>query len=130
SIESQGNGYGLEWGEQLTAGIREDTAATNGDSVDFEASTSFGLQMYVQLFEFTGTDVTIKVQSSSDDGDGDAFADVTGATTGALTAVGGRRVATANNLSIERYLRVVTTGTFSVANFAVMVVKNELAVSF
>jgi hypothetical protein len=32
--EGQGQGYGLEWGLQLTAGLRTDTAATNGSSLD------------------------------------------------------------------------------------------------
>jgi hypothetical protein len=130
AVETQGNGYGLEWGEQLTAGIRQDTSATNGDSFDFGGATSFGLQMYVHLFAFDGTSVTIKIQESSDDGDTDAFADVTGATTGALDAVGAVRVATADDLAVEQYLRVVTTGTFTQADFAVMVVKNTMAVSF
>lgn len=125
------NGYGLEWGRQLTAGIRQDTAAANGTSVDFgTGSTSFGLQMYVHLFAFTGTSVTIKLQESSDNGSGDAFADVTGATTGALTTVGATRLATASNLTVERYLRVVTTGTFTVADFSVVVVRNDTAVAF
>lgn len=130
TAEAQGNGFGLEWGDSLTAGIRLDTAAANGAGVDLTASTAFGLQMYVQLFAFTGTSVTIKIQESSDNGAGDAFVDVTGATTGAQTAVTALRVATASGLTVERYLRVVTTGTFTVANFACMVVKNTTAVSF
>jgi hypothetical protein len=32
--EGQGNGYGLEWGLTLTAGLRTDTAATNGTALD------------------------------------------------------------------------------------------------
>jgi hypothetical protein len=126
----QGNGYGLEWGKLLTAGKRTDTSATNGSSVDFAAGTSFGFQAYLQVFAFTGTSVTVKIQSSSDDGVGDAFADVTG---GGFTAATGRttqRIATATGLSIERYLRVVTTGTFSSAQFAVTVVKNKLTPVF
>lgn len=125
--ELQANGYGLEWGNQLTAGKRTDTTATNGSSYDYGASigtTAFGLQMYVHLLSFTGTSVTIKVQSSTDNGAGDAFADITGATSGALTAAGAVRVATATNVNVERYLRVVTTGTFTSAVFVVNVVRN------
>lgn len=121
------NAYGLEWGNMLTAGQRTDTAATNGSSYDYGASigtTAFGLQMYVHLFSFSGTSVTIKVQSSTDNGAGDAFADITGATSGALTTAQALRVATATNASVERYLRIVTTGTFSSAVFAVNVVRN------
>ena len=33
-VQCQANGYGLSWGQQLTAGIRTDTAATNGTSFD------------------------------------------------------------------------------------------------
>lgn len=133
SVSAQANGYGVEWGEQLTAGIRQDTSATNGSSLDYGAAigtTAFGLQMYVHLFAFTGTSVTIKIQSSTDDGGGDAFADITAATTGALSAIGATRVATATNASVERYLRVVTTGTFSVADFSVQVVRNLATPTF
>lgn len=31
---ADGDGYGVEWGEQLTAGVRTDTAATNGTTQD------------------------------------------------------------------------------------------------
>ena len=129
-VQCLSDGFGLEWGTSLTAGKRTDTAATNGTGVDFAAASSFGLQMYTQLFSFTGTSVTIKVQESSDNGGGDAFADVTGATTGALTTRTTVRVATATNLAVERYLRVVTTGTFSSAVFAVMVVRNSAVPTF
>lgn len=126
----QANAYALEWGVQMTAGKRTDTAATNGTGVDFAASSAFGLQAYLQVFSFTGTSVTVKLQESSDNGVGDAWADVTG---GAFTAATGRttqRIATANNLSVERYLRAVTTGTFSNAVFSLVVVRNLTAVSF
>lgn len=133
SVSAQANGFGVEWGEQLTAGIRTDTSATNGSSVDYGATvgtTNFGLQMYVHLFAFTGTSVTIKVQSSTDDGGGDAFADITGATSGALTTIGATRVATGTTAAVERYLRVVTTGTFTVANFSLHVVRNLATPTF
>lgn len=131
NVNAQGNGYGLEWGKQHTAGKRTDTTATNGASVDWgTGSTLFGFQAYLQVFSFTGTSVTIKVQSSTDNGAGDAFADVTG---GAFASVTGRtvqRIATANNTTIERYLRVVTTGTFSSAVFNVVVVRNYQTPAF
>jgi hypothetical protein len=34
AISMQANGFGLEWGKQLTAGKRTDTAATNGSSIN------------------------------------------------------------------------------------------------
>ncbi|MCF3101423.1 hypothetical protein IPZ58_07495 [Streptomyces roseoverticillatus] len=134
AVEAQANGYGLEWGRSMTAGKRTDTGATNGTSVDFgTGSTAFGLQAYLHVFAFTGTDATIKIQESSDDGAGDAWADVTG---GAFTQVTAgptsQRIATASGQTVERYLRVITatTGGFSSLTFAVSLVRNATAVSF
>ena len=130
SVDALGNSYGLEWGKQLTAGKRTDVAATNGTGVDFAAASAFGLQAYLQVFAFTGTSVTVKLQESSDNGVGDAWADVVG---GGFTVVNGitsERIETARALSVERYLRVVTTGVFSNAVFSVMVNKNDTSVVF
>lgn len=125
------NSYGVEWGTSLTAGKRTDGSATNGTGVDFgTGSTTFGLQAYLHVFAFTGTSVTVKLQESSDNGAGDAWVDVTGGGFTAATGVTSQRIATAANLTVERYLRVVTTGTFSNAVFAVSVVRNDTAVTF
>lgn len=135
NVQALANGYGLTWGKQLTAGKRTDTTATNGTGVDNStdgASGSpgaYGLVMFVHLFAFTGTSVTIKLQESSDNGVGDSFADVTGATTGALSSVGAVRVQT-GLINVERYLRVVTTGTFSNAVFLVQATRFDTAVTY
>lgn len=131
-VKATCNGFGLEFGQLLTAGKRADVAAGNGTPYDYGATiatTNFGLQMYVQLYAFTGTSVTIKIQSSSDNG-ADAYADVTGATTAALTAIGAVRVATGPTAAVERYLRVVTVGTFTVTTFSVIAVRNLAAPAF
>lgn len=130
AVEAQANAYGLEWGTQLTAGKRTDGAAANGTGVDFGAASSFGLQAYLQVFAFTGTSVTVKIQESSDNGVGDAFADVTGGGFTAATGVTSQRIATAGGLAVERYLRVVTTGVFTNAVFAVTVARNDTSVVF
>ncbi|HEY5396214.1 MAG TPA: hypothetical protein VIL16_12535 [Trebonia sp.] len=39
-VEGQGNAFGLEWGVQLTPGVRTDTTATNGASLDQGAGFS------------------------------------------------------------------------------------------
>lgn len=127
-VNIQANAYGLDWLTQLTAGKRTDTAAANGTGVDFLAATAFGFQAYLQVFSFTGTSVTVKLQESSDNGAGDAWTDVSG---GAFTAATGRTTeriqSVSATLAVERYLRVVTTGTFSSAVFAVGVCKNDAA---
>lgn len=125
---TQGNGYGLEWGNLLTAGRRSDTTATNGTGVDLLASTSFGWQAYLQVFSFTGTSVTVTIQDSADNA---SFAGFTGSAFTAATAVGTQRLASASSVAtVRRYLRVATTGTFTQATFCVMFVKNESAVTF
>jgi hypothetical protein len=131
AVSAQANGYGVEWGDRLTDGFREDTAATNGtDILDAGAASSFGLQAYLQLLAFTGTSVTVKLQESSDGGVTDEWADVVGGAFTAATAVGAERIETSRTLAVERHLRVVTTGTFTVATFAVAVVRNATAVVF
>jgi len=134
TVDAQANGYGLTWGRLATAGMRTDTAATAAAAVspfDQLSATpgAFGLVMFVHLQAFTGTSVTIKLQESSDNA-GDAYADVAGATTGALTtARQGLRIAT-GAINVERYLKVVTTGTFSNAQFAVHVWRHPVQVDY
>lgn len=131
AIRAESNGYGLEWGRMMTAGKRTDTTATNGSSVDFgTGSTAFGAQFWLQVFAFTGTSVTVKLQESSDNGAGDAWADVTGGTFTAATGITAERLQTGRTQTIERYLRVVTTGTFTNAVFAVVATRNDTAVLF
>ena len=128
-IQALANSFGLEWATMLTAGKRTDSTATNGTGVDLLASTAFGLQAYLQVFAFAGTSVTIKLQHSNDNGV-DPWTDVTG---GVFTVVSAaptsERIANVTN-PIKQWLRVVTTGTFSNAVFAVAVVKNPIAVVF
>lgn len=126
-VSTVANAYGLEWGVLGTAGIRTDTAATNGTGQDFSASSAFGLQAYLHVLAFTGTSVTVKLQESSDDAATDPYADVTGGAFAAATAIGWQRIATSNALTVERWLRVVTTGTFSNAQFVVVIVRNQHA---
>lgn len=132
SVSAQANAYGLEWTDLLTAGVRTDTTATNGSSRDFgTGSTAFGLQAYLQVLSFTGTSVTIKLQESSDNGAGDAWADVTG---GAFTTVSSgptaERIQTSRTQTVERYLRVVTSGTFSNVQFVVGVARPDVSTLF
>ncbi len=129
SVQILSNGYGLEWGVAGTAGKRTDTSATSpATGIDTTASASFGAQAYLQVFAFTGTSVTVKIQDSADNS---SFADISPSLTfAAATAKGAQRVSVANGTTLRRYLRVVTTGTFSNAVFAVVIVKNTAAVTF
>lgn len=134
TVQAMGNGYGLEYGGgggtlvaqdgQLTAGKRTDTGATDGASLDcgIAGGTSLGCAAVLHVFAFTGTDATVKIQSSSDDGATDPFADVTGLSFTQITSPPAmERKVTSLTASIERYLRVVTvtTGGFNPMTFAV-----------
>lgn len=197
-VAGQGNAYALEWGLQLTPGLRTDTTATNGTGLDGGAGFStpsvplttvpvtntsslpatvvvsggtgtnvsingvlqgtfdgtytvppgqtialtysvaptwtwtlqsaFGAQAYLQVTGFTGTSVTVAVQDSAD---GVTYTAVTGLTFTAVTAAPNwQRLATAGNVTVRRYLRVATTGTFSSATFSVAVNRNLSATAF
>lgn len=123
-INTVSDQYGLQWGRQLTAGVRTDTTGTNGSSVDDGASTAFGWQAFLHVFAFTGTSVTVKIQDSADNG---SWADVTNGAFVAATALGAQRIAVGNTTTLRRYVRAVTTGTFTNAQFSVNLVRNEVA---
>lgn len=126
TTQLQANAYGLDWGKQLTAGKRSDTSATNGTAVDFAASTSFGWVAYLQVFSFTGTSVTVTLEDSADNV---SFATFTGSAFSAASAIGAQRIASASQTAtVRRYVRAVTSGTFSQATFAVVFVKNKATV--
>lgn len=120
--QCMGNGYGVDYGEQLTAGKRTDTGATNGASLNAGAASALGLVAYLHVFSFTGTDATVKVEQSSDDGAGDAFAAILTFTAVTTAPTFERKVTATLTTAAEQYLRVATstTGGFSSLVFAVM----------
>lgn len=132
TVES--NGYGVQWARLATAGLRTDASATAAAAVsplDLGSASpgAYGLVMWTHLISLGSGSVTIKLQSSSDNS-GDAYADVTGATTGALSSARqGLRIAT-GAIAIERYLKIVTTGTFTDAVFGVSVYRHRIATAY
>lgn len=127
AVAAQSNTYGLEWGTALQSGLRTDTTATSGASVDGAASTSFGLAAYLHVTAFSGTSVTVKLQDSADNS---SWSDISGAAFTAVTAVGAQRISTATNATVRRYVRATTTGTFTSATFAVNFVRRLVTVVF
>jgi hypothetical protein len=129
SNSAVGNSYGLEWGVQLTPGVRTDSGATNGTGVDLvTVSTAFGWQAYLHVFAVTGTSVTVKLQDSADNA---AYADLaSGAFTAATAGGTWQRLQGGRTDTVRRYVRAITTGTFSSAAFAVAFVRNDTAVVF
>ena len=70
-----------------------------------------------RVLAFVGTNITLKVQESSDDGAGDAYVDVASLTSGALTAIGVVRATT--TAALESWRRVNISGTFTSATILV-----------
>lgn len=122
-------GYGLEWCEGLTAGRRTDTAATNGPTVDLlTGPTAFGLQAYLHVFSLTGTSVTVTIEHSAD---GLSWSALPGAAfTAVAAAPAAQRVQTGRTQTVQRYLRAITTGTFTSAVFAVSAARNSVGTTF
>ncbi|MET8475432.1 hypothetical protein ABZY90_19550 [Streptomyces sp. NPDC006422] len=95
--------------------------------------TMHGLQAYLHVFTFAGTDATVKLQHSHDDGDTDTYVDITGGGfTQITTAPGAQRIAVTAGTEIRRYVRAVTTtsGGFTSLVFAVAACVNLTATSF
>jgi hypothetical protein len=108
------------------------TWTVQGDAF-VSSHTVHGLQAYLQVFSFAGTDVTVKLQHSHDNGGEDAFADITGG--GFTQIVSGptvERIAVAAGTEVRRYVRAVTvtTGGFTSLVFAVAVNVNITATTF
>lgn len=125
-LEALANGFGIEWGNQLTAGIRTDTAATNGASWQNPlGNLAFGAQAYLHVFGFTGTDATVTIQHSTDN--------ATWATllsfTQVVSAPGAQRAVISNTSTVNQWLRVITTttGGFTSLQFAVQATVNPIA---
>jgi len=125
-VSADANAYGLDWGVNLTAGKLTQGAAGNGTSVDQTVvSTEFGWTAYLQVLAFTGTSVTVKIQDSANDADWD---DLAGAGFTAATGVTAQRISpgATSTATVRRYVRVVSTGTFSNAVYAVNFVRYDV----
>lgn len=124
-VEVQSNGYGLEWGNMLTPGLRTDTTATAGTAYDSGAAGTHGAQAYLQVTAFTGTSVDVSVQHATTSGGSyTSLIDF-----GSITGIGSYR-GTATG-TVDEFLKAVTgTGTFTSITFSLMVVVNRVAVSF
>jgi hypothetical protein len=128
ALNDQSDGFGQEWGNSLTAGKRTDSVATAGSPFDNLAAFAFGAQAYLQVFAFSGTDVTVKVQHATTSGG--AYSDLI--TFGQITtgqAPQSQRGSVSNVTSVNEFLKAttVTTGGFSNLVFQVSVVVNSIA---
>ena len=128
-LEAQSNDYGLQWGVNLTAGKHSSSGAENLTSVDLtDVSTDFGAAAFLHVFSFTGTSCTVAIEDSADDA---AFSAIGGLSFTAATGVTSERIQTTTlTENVRRYVRAVTTGTYTECTFAVVFVRNLTAVTY
>ena len=125
-VQSLSDGYGLEWGKQLTAGLRTDTAGTVGTSVNNGGATTYGGQAYLHVTSFSGTAATVTVEHSTDNSSYSTLLTFSTITAAPFS----QRVATSAGTTVDQYVRATTAGTISSMTFAVEFVRNTTAVSF
>lgn len=131
AVDVESNLYPTEWGIGLTPGIQTLTGAGSTTGInDAVATTGFGLQAFLHVFAFVGTSATIAIQSSTDNGAGDAYSTLTGCTFTVVTGPTSERIESGRTLSVEKWLRVNVAGTFSSLSFAVNCVRNNATVLF
>lgn len=124
-VSAVANSFGLDWGTLLTPGIQSDVAATNGPAVDstLVGGTAFGWQAYLQSFALTGTSCTVTIEESAT-GVG-AWTPLANAAFAAFTTRGTQRLqAVSGTATVKQYVRAVTTGTFTLAGYAIMFARN------
>lgn|SRR5512139_148895 len=105
------------------------TWTVNGNAL-VSSHTEHGLQAYLQVFSFAGTDVTVKLQHSHNNS---TFADITGGGFTQITAgPTTQRIEVAAGTEIRRYVRAVTTtsGGFTSLVFAAAANVNLTATTF
>jgi len=107
---------GLSRGALL--GSKTSAGAENLGGVNMGATAAGAVfRAIFRLIAFSGTNITLTVEQSQNDGAGDAYAAITGVNSGALTAPG--VVAAQATAATEAWKRLAITGTFSSALVAV-----------
>ena len=118
SVDSQADGIPLDWCNTLTTGKETHSSAGSSTSRDDGAGTSAGMVAYLEITDCDSGTPTVTIQESSDNGSSDAWVNVL-----SFSAVGYASAPTAERVTssgtVERYLRVTTTGTFSNLDFCV-----------
>jgi hypothetical protein len=97
----------------LTAGSVTDSSGTAYTAHDNGSSTSNGAAGYAQLFSLTSGTVVWIIEHSTDNVTYSTLLSFTSA-----AALTGERVATAAGVTVNRYTRLVSSGTFSTAQLA------------
>ena len=119
-VQCLGNGNGLEWGVLFAAEATQSSAG-NTSSKDDGASTANGLAAVLQIIDINSGTPTFKIQDSPNDSD---WTDLV-----SFSAVANGNEPSAERVTVtgtvNRYLRITSTGTFSNAKFIVAYRRGE-----
>ena len=119
-VQCLGNGNGIEWGVLFAAEATQSSAGSTS-SKDDGASTSNGLAAVLQITDINSGTPTFKIQDSPNDSD---WTDLV-----SFSAVANGNEPSAERVSVtgtvNRYLRITSTGTFSNAKFIVAYRRGE-----
>jgi len=110
------NGSAAEFGEMLTAHDDTHSTAGSGTVVDSGASSSNGGTGYLQILSLASGSVTVNLQEATSSG-GSYSNFMTFSTVAAAAAPAAERLTMEG--TVQRYIKVTTTGTFSNAKIVV-----------
>lgn len=116
NIEAAGSG-GLAQVTVLANAALSGTGTRTGRNMGITTTPRLFVASF-HLFAFNGTNITMKVQESSDDAGGDPYADIAGLTSGALVAPG--QVYASTTATTEAWKRIIVSGTFTTATIGVV----------
>ena len=117
TVDVMGDGSPLEWGVLITSGEETHSSATSSSSLDENGAagtSSKGAIGFLQYRERASGTPTFLIEDSANDSSWATL--LTFANTGGTSAFGERKTVTG---SVDRYLRLTTTGSFSNADFVV-----------
>lgn len=121
TVELTANASPLEWGKSLTAGKDTHSSATSSTGIVDSAQTTAGARAYLEIFSLGSGTPTVKLEDSSDttDGTDGSWADLVSFTINSANTA--ERVTVTG--TVEKGVRVTTTGTFTNLVMAVVFVR-------
>lgn len=121
TTEIKANGSALEWGRLLTAGKATiGTGTVNQTGIDHGAQTTTGWAAYLHVISLASGTMGVKLADSTDD---NTYNDLTGGAFTSVTGATSQRIAGSVSATVERYVRLTTTGTHGAAVMAVLFVR-------
>lgn len=119
-VQCLGNGNGIEWGVLFAAEATQSSAGSTS-SKDDGASTSNGLAAVLHIIDINSGTPTFKIEDSPNDSDWTDLVSFSAVANGNEPAA--ERVTVTG--TVNRYLRITSTGTFSNAKFIVAYRRGE-----